>query len=716
MNKQMLRIVVLVIFGVFLTTHKSHAQVPAASHDVMLQAFYWDSFSDSKWTTLESQSTELSQYYDMLWLPPSANSTGWMGYMPIDWLDQSSPFGTPTELKSLIATLKTKGTKCIADIVVNHRNGESDWCNFPDFTYKGTTYKMGLNTICNNDDGGYTKKQGTTSSGQPCDTYGVIPQTDCVNQLYNITGANDTGDDFGGSRDIDHTSIDTQNAIKAYLDFMKNEMGYAGWRYDMVKGYNGSYNEIYNNSASNYFSVGEYWDGSYDALWAWINATGKTSTAFDFSFKYRLNEAYAANDLTKINWAGQPAGLISNGTSKRYSTTFIDNHDTYRDGSKFTGDVLQANAWMLSMPGIPCVFLTHWQQNKSAIKAMIEARRAVGIHSESDVTITNSAWDLAVATVTGTNGTLVVKIGNGSYSGPGGTYTLATSGNGYAIWINPTGSVTPVVTISPSSGYYAGGTSVTLTSKYGAAPVKIYYTTDGSTPSASSNLYSVPFSVTVDNTTVKAIAIDNGSVASAVVSATYTTTAPTNITVKFKAPASWTTVKVWAWMGTGTPNITGGVWPGQLLTPESGIVTFTTPITNSGFNILFNNSGNNEQTVDILNVTSDVCYETTTSTGTAPKKYSVVLVPGCWATSFNSTAAKASIIVYPNPATESFILESDLNLSLVQIYSISGELVKSIPVTSNQEVIEIQDLPSGFYSVVAVTEEGVRSTTKLIKK
>ena len=81
MNKQMLRIVVLVILGVFLTTHKSHAQVPANCEDVMYQAFYWDSYSESQWTTLNGQADELSSYFNLIWLPVSGKSS-WMGYMP----------------------------------------------------------------------------------------------------------------------------------------------------------------------------------------------------------------------------------------------------------------------------------------------------------------------------------------------------------------------------------------------------------------------------------------------------------------------------------------------------------------------------------------------------------------------------------------------------------------------------------------------------------
>ena len=41
---------------------------------VMLQGFYWDSYQDTKWTNLEAQAKELSDYFDLVWLPQSAQA------------------------------------------------------------------------------------------------------------------------------------------------------------------------------------------------------------------------------------------------------------------------------------------------------------------------------------------------------------------------------------------------------------------------------------------------------------------------------------------------------------------------------------------------------------------------------------------------------------------------------------------------------------------
>lgn len=413
-NAAFLLLVVILSFG--KPTVK--AQAPANCQDVMLQAFYWEFFTDSKWTTLNSKAGEIASSFSLVWLPPSGNCLNYsgpvgMGYTPVYWFDQKSAFGTQTELKTLISNLKANGSKAIADVVVNHRWGVSNWTNFPSETYNGVTYSMGPAQICSTDE-----VKDAAGQAKP-------------------TGAPDTGEDFSGARDLDHTSTIVQDNVKGYLQFLKNEIGYSGWRYDMTKGFSASYINEYNNAAGNYFSVGEYWDGSYDKCKAWISNCNYNSTTFDFPLKYQLNAAWnSGENLTNLvllfNGGLQPEGLIRNPETKRFAVTFIDNHDTYRGSDKFIGNVLAAYAFLLGSPGVPCVFLPHWNANKTAISAMIAARRSVQLFSESAVVVNQSAANIYVATVSGLNGTLIVKVGSGSYSAPA-DYTLAASGTDYAM-------------------------------------------------------------------------------------------------------------------------------------------------------------------------------------------------------------------------------------------------------------------------------------------
>lgn len=391
---------------------------PANYEGVMLQGFYWDSWNVTGWSKLEAQSDELSKSFKLIWVPNSAKaaSNPGNGYDPVYWFtNHNTCWGTEAQLRSMIATFKAKGTGIIEDVVINHRSGATNWTDFPAETWNGTTWKIGLDGICRTDE----------VNSQPGQSHG--------------TGAADTGEDFNGSRDLDHTNANVQNNCKNYCKFLLEDMGYAGFRYDMVKGYGGQYVKIYNQYSKPTYSVGEYWDGSYDKVKAWIEATGKESAAFDFPFKYAVNEAFSTGDLTKLVWKAngtnnQPAGMIHFGYSQ-LAVTFVDNHDTYRDGSKFTGNVPAANAFMLCSPGTPCVFYPHWTQYKSQIKQMIAIRNAVGVHNNSKVTVLQSSRNCYMAEVEGSKGKLVVKVGSAMVSPSGYSDSdIKASGNDYCIW------------------------------------------------------------------------------------------------------------------------------------------------------------------------------------------------------------------------------------------------------------------------------------------
>ena len=95
---------------------------PSQYEGVMLQGFYWDSFSQTQWTKLEKQADELSQYFSLVWLPQSANCAGKsMGYDDLYWFPghYDSSFGTEVQLRSLIKTFKENGIKTLADVTPN---------------------------------------------------------------------------------------------------------------------------------------------------------------------------------------------------------------------------------------------------------------------------------------------------------------------------------------------------------------------------------------------------------------------------------------------------------------------------------------------------------------------------------------------------------------------------------------------------------------------
>ena len=217
---------------------------PEQYNGVMLQGFYWDSFSESQWTKLESQADELSEFFKLVWIPQSGYCGGKsMGYDDLYWFNNySSSFGNEAQLRSMINTFKDKGIGTIADVVINHRKTINNWVTFPIEVYKGRTYEMKSTDICRNDDGGAT--------------------LEWANQNGKSLSANyDTGEDWSGMRDLDHKSDNVQTIVKAYLKFLLNDLGYVGFRYDMTKGYAASFTGMYNVDAAPEFSVGAVWDG-----------------------------------------------------------------------------------------------------------------------------------------------------------------------------------------------------------------------------------------------------------------------------------------------------------------------------------------------------------------------------------------------------------------------------------------------------------------------
>lgn len=347
---------------------------PAHYGGVMLQGFYWDSQKETNWKELTKQADELSKYFDLIWVPNSGTTSSYyhnptstsMGYDPCFWLTHNSSFGTEDELRTMISTYKAKGTGIIEDVVINHKNGLSDWCDFPTENVTGRNtgkeYKLSwsLADICKNDECANKYENGV--------------------QKYPVTGADDTGDNFDGFRDLDHTSANVQHNIDVYLDFLLNELGYAGFRYDMVKGYGAEYIKKYNDASQPQFSVGEYWDKK-DYVAAWIRGTQFTSAAFDFGLHDAMRY-YFNNGI----WDIADKGNAADPSLSRYAVTFVDNHDTYREANtKVSNNILAANAFILALPGTPCIFWPHWTVYKKELAKMINARKEAGITNTSKI-------------------------------------------------------------------------------------------------------------------------------------------------------------------------------------------------------------------------------------------------------------------------------------------------------------------------------------------
>jgi chitodextrinase len=96
---------------------------------------------------------------------------------------------------------------------------------------------------------------------------------------------------------------------------------------------------------------------------------------------------------------------------------------------------MQGYAYVLTHPGIPTVYYPHvydWGL-RAGIKALVSARKAMGVTSTSAVNINAAQVGLYAATITGSSGQLAMKIGGTDWN-PGAGWTLAASGSNYAVW------------------------------------------------------------------------------------------------------------------------------------------------------------------------------------------------------------------------------------------------------------------------------------------
>ena len=577
---------------------------------VMLQGFSWDSYNESQWKVLEKQADELKGYIDLVWLPQSGKcleTTQVMGYMPYYYFNQNSSFGSEAELRSLITKFKAAGIGAIADVVINHRNTEG-WYNFPAETYKGVTYQMQSTDICKNDDGGTTATQAAT---------------DGVSLSQNI----DEGTDFGGCRDIDHKSENVQKVIKAYLKYLKDDLGYTGFRYDMVKGFDGSHVADYNDATGVEYSVGEYWDGN-DKIESWINRTNKKSAAFDFQFRYNVRDAVngAANGkvATSSDWSklNSNDNLMHDANYRRYSVTFVENHDTQKRSESEQNDPLRkdtiaANAYMLAMPGTPCIFQPHWRDYKPELKEMIAARKYAGITNMSNYANKKCQNTLYVNEVTGTKHKLLVAVGNDAdkYAGETG-YTKILSGYHYAYFLSNDAETSWT---DVPSGSYEEGFKTTLTAVSQTEGAKLVYTLDGSTPTAKSTTVESGKEISINGTcTLKVGLLVNGEVRNI---ATHQYTIEKFKAYKFMVyvnadAVNWNSLYCYTWKKAASVE-----WPGEKMTETKTIGGKTwyykeVSIDNANevVNVIFNSTGTDKpQTVDITGLTSTAYFEIETS-------------------------------------------------------------------------------------------------------
>nr|AIU94748.1 alpha-amylase [Morus alba var. multicaulis] len=393
--------------------------------EIVFQAFNWESWRRQWYLELAAKAADLSQSgATAVWLPPPTKSVAAQGYMPTDLYNLNSEYGTEEELKYCIEEMHSHDILALGDVVLNHRCAEKQSPNGV-WNIFGGKLAWGPEAIV------------------------------CDDPNYQGRGNPSSGDIFHAAPNVDHSQDFVRRDIKEWLNWLRNDIGFDGWRLDFVRGFSGTYVKEYIEASNPAFAIGEYWDSlayehgnlcyNQDAhrqrIVNWINATDGTSSAFDVTTKGILHSALHNEYWRLIDPQGKPTGVMGWWPSR--AVTFLENHDTGSTQGHwpFPRDKLaQGYAYILTHPGTPVIFYDHFYDFgiRDVITELIDARRRAGIHCRSSMKIYHANNEGYVAQI---GDTLVMKLGHFDWNPSkennldGSWQKFVDKGSDYQLWL-----------------------------------------------------------------------------------------------------------------------------------------------------------------------------------------------------------------------------------------------------------------------------------------
>jgi alpha-amylase len=414
----------------FQALYGAEISTPQKDTEVLLQGFTWNARVNGEegvwFRHLESKAVEISKMgITHIWFPPVSRSVSDQGYMPGDYYDvgtkqEKTFYGSKEELVRAVRAFRKQGILSIADIVINHR------------------------TASHQEDGVWNVFH--HRSGKMMWEKWALSKDD-----YRGTGSPDSGENFEPAPDIDHNNARVRKDLIAWLNWLQSDLGFQGFRFDFVKGFDGRWVREYMRETNPAFTVGEYWssmdytddfvlkpnqNAHRQKIVDWIDSAGGEPRSFDFTTKGVLQEAFIRSELWRLSDKNKKAsGVLGWWPAK--SVTFLDNHDTGGEQAHWPfpqEHLLKGYAYIMTHPGTPSVFWEHLfdkgASNRDRIVELIQIRHELGIHRDSKLQILNTTNSSYVASI---DKKILLRLGEKSYR-PGSEWSPRILGEGYTIY------------------------------------------------------------------------------------------------------------------------------------------------------------------------------------------------------------------------------------------------------------------------------------------
>ncbi|GAB6089466.1 alpha-amylase family glycosyl hydrolase [Spirochaeta dissipatitropha] len=391
-------------------------------NETMFQFFYWNSYPGLFADIADDNSSMRAMAEDLAasgitaaWLPPAAKAmeaTSGVGYSVYDFWDlgefeqkgaRETRYGTREDLDDALSVFLDLGVKTYFDVVFNHRMGadanewvqrnSGDWIITPtyyDFAGRDAHYTpQRWGQLFHDFSWNWQAFNGTDYYGESEDTIRVHRHANGGPDPVLFDGKlwpQTYGTAYLMGNDVDYwyrpdgETFVIRDEMKAWGEWIINDVGFNGFRMDAIahvdSGFTAEWiNHVQANTNEDIFFVGEAWVGDVGGYLDSVNTP--YLRAFDFSLRNDFVQLSSGNKDMRF-WGG-----IVNSQHADRAVTFVDNHDTSRDGNDYNQPQVerfknQAYAYMLMREqGVPTVFARDWDEfNMShTLRRLVEARR-----------------------------------------------------------------------------------------------------------------------------------------------------------------------------------------------------------------------------------------------------------------------------------------------------------------------------------------------------